>query len=528
MKRTGYYSIFGAVLLGLLVRTPGIFWGYNFPTGWFGHHPDEYTHLTYVESLINPKIPTRWSAPPYPKGMAAHVAVPWVGIKFIQGTLFESDKHPARSRIIVPGRVVSVLYGTITILIVFLLARRIFRDPKVALLAAWILAFGGLHVSQSHFFLADVPAIFWSLLGLYLLLEHEVGGKRNPIFLQMAAFCFGASFGLKFVVFYLPSLALIALRRRPRFTRSIQATVFFLVGFACINFFSYTPHDIVKTFISGVNDPYLFNWWSSVLLYFIELPSLISFPVFILSFFGVYFLIRKFLSLRGSDHFKSYALVVILPIFLNLLFIVFKLDHFPRHLLSMIPFLSLAAAWSLVKIIDKARLIGIHPGLVIVPFFVYLAIFVYDGEKVFIKEPRNEAALWVLQNVAPKNTIYWYYHGLPDYERLDFPDEGRPSVLIMEMLEVNHYLSGIGLKNSYPGDYRYVFDCLSQERLDAMQSLFKGTSEYEEVARFREGYFMPEYLLVNRLIGDRSRNYVTEIVIFTKKTEMELDDEKKV
>jgi hypothetical protein len=74
----------------------------------------------------------------------------------------------------------------------------------------------------------------------------------------------------------------------------------------------------------------------------------------------------------------------------------------------------------------------------------------------------------------------------------------------------------MGLKNSYPKDYRFVFDCPSQESLNINQSLFKGTSEYKEVARFKEGYFMPEYLLVNKLIGDRSRNYVTEIVIFKK------------
>jgi hypothetical protein len=75
----------------------------------------------------------------------------------------------------------------------------------------------------------------------------------------------------------------------------------------------------------------------------------------------------------------------------------------------------------------------------------------------------------------------------------------------------------MGLKNSYPTDLRYIFDGESSDVVDAFQSLFKGTSEYQEVARFKEGYFMPEYVLVNRLVGDRSRNYVTEIVIFKKR-----------
>jgi hypothetical protein len=517
VKRAGYYSISGAVLLGLLVRIPGIFWGFNFPIGWYGHHIDEYTHLTQAEMLINPKVQPRFAPNPYPKGMAAHVALPIIGLRLIQGKLFDNDKHPPRSAIIIPGRAISAFYGAVTVFVVFLIGCCLFQDKRVAHLAAWFIALGGLHVSQSHFFLSDVPALFWSLLGLYLLLKYEMGHKINPIFLQLAAFCFGASFGLKLVIFYLPTLALIALRREPRFTRSIQAAVFFLCGFSFINFFSYTPHDIAKTFIRGTNDPYQFSRWSSILLYLIELPSLVSFPVLVFSFAGIYFLTRKFLSLRGSDRFISICLIVILPILFNILFIVFKFDHFPRHLIPLIPFLCLTAAWSAVNLTDKIRLKGLYPGFVFVPFFVYLAIFVYDGEKVFIKEPRNKAARWMLQNVTPGTTLCWPYHGLmTGYKMVGLSKESRPSVVVMEMLHANHFLSGMGLKNSYPKDYRFVFDCPSQESLNINQSLFKGTSEYKEVARFKEGYFMPEYLLVNKLIGDRSRNYVTEIEIFKK------------
>ena len=49
-----------------------------------------------------------------------------------------------------------------------------------------------------------------------------------------------------------------------------------------------------------------------------------------------------------------------------------------------------------------------------------------------------------------------------------------------------------------------------------MQALFQGSSEYREVARFGEGYFMPEYVLVDWLIGNRSRNYLSEIAIFRR------------
>ena len=133
MKKVHFLYLLGAILIALLARIPGIFWGYNFPTGWYGHHIDEYAHLINAETLINPRIPPRW-VHPYPKGMAAHVAVPVIGQRLIEGKIF--DNPPAPSEIITLGRIISVLYGAATILIVFLLARRLFQDGRVALFAA--------------------------------------------------------------------------------------------------------------------------------------------------------------------------------------------------------------------------------------------------------------------------------------------------------------------------------------------------------------------------------------------------------
>lgn len=523
MKRTHVYSLLGAILLGLLVRVPGIFWGHNFPAGWVTHHVDEWTHIVNAEMLIRPGLPPRWSPHPYPKGMAAHVAVPMLGLRLLEGKSF--DNLPPLRNIIVTGRVISVMYGVATILIVFLLAKHLFRDPRVAHFAVWIFALGGLHVSQSHYFLSDVPSIFWFLLGLYLLfLDLERSDKYNSLFLVIAATCFGITFGLKLNFFGIPSLALIALLRRPRFLRSIQAGVFFFAGFILVNFASYTPFDLLQTLKRGIGGSYQFNWWSNLFLYLIELPSIVSLPIVLLFLGGCYFSVRKFSRAFTLKKSLPIILIIIVPLILNILIVTFKVAHFPRHLVPFIPWISIVAAWSLIEVIDKLRLKGFYSYLVIVPLFAYLAFFIYDGEKVFIKEPRNEAAKWLIQNVPLGTEISWVYHNIPDYKHVYFPDEGRPKILIMEMHEANHYLSGMGFRNSYPKDYRYVFDGRSHERLDTFQRLFRGELDYKEVARFSEGYFMPEYRVVDNLIGNRSRNYVTELVIFMKTTELNHDD----
>jgi hypothetical protein len=516
MKRSHYYWLFGALLIGLLVRIPGVFWGHNFPVGWYGHHVDERAHLINAQLLINPLLPPVYYKPSYPKGMGAHVAIPMLGIRFLEGKLF--DKHPPSSTIIVTGRVLTVLYGTATILIVYLLTRLLFGDPRLAHLAAWIMAMGGLHISQSHFFLADVPSIFWFFLGLYLLLlELEAPSSNSSQALLWAAFCFGIAFGIKLVINGLLSLALIALMYKPRLIRSIKAAIFFLAGFVLVNFLSYTPYDLYVTFKKSVHGSLQFSRLSSIILYLIELPSIVSFPVLLLTVAGSYFLIRKLFLSDSRSKLRTLLLIVILPLILNVWVVVFKLDHFPRHLIPFIPWIAMVSAWSLLKIIDRARLKGLHPSLVVVPFFVYLALFVYDGEKVFIKEPRNMAAKWLLQNVPPGTTISWSGHGrIEKYNFKGFPHQGRPPVIIVEMApDVNSYLSGMGLKNSCLNSSK-IIEGEDWSQVRAYRLLFKGETEYKEVARFSEGYFMPDYVLVNDLIGDRSRNFVSEIVIFKK------------
>lgn len=507
-----------AVLLGLSARVPGVFWGWNFPFGWYGHHVDEYTHLVNAETMINPTLPPRWQPHPYPKGLAAHVAVPMVATRILTGAAY--DPLPSPKAIMVWGRVVSVAYGAATIAVLLFIARLLFRDPRIPVVSAFILALGGLHVTQGHFFVSDVPSMFWFMLGQYLLfLELKTNVDRSSLFLTLASLCFGISFGLKLAVFALPSLAIVCLVRPPRPFRVMQTSVFFLFGIVAVNFSFFTPFDLFKTVARGVGDPYQFSWLASSLLYAIELPSIVSFPVLILSSMGTVFLSKRYLAAQPTERFVAISLVVTAPLLINVLFILFKLDHFPRHLVPLIPWMSIAAAWSLVRIGDVVHRRGFQPAiLVYAPFFLYLAAFVYDGERVFIQEPRNEAARWISRNVPRNEELWWQGHEwIEGYNHVGFPEMGRPSVVVIEMHHANHYLSGMWFKNDFPRDYRRIFDSSSQERVDALQSLFMGTSDYEEKARFGEAYVMPDYLFSDSLIGNRSRNYVAEIVIFRKK-----------
>ncbi len=234
MKKSDYFYLLGAIVVGLLVRIPGIFWGSNFPEVWGFHHIDEYSHWVIAENLIDPRTPLRWSHP-YPSGMAAHASVPLTIYRALTGQLYASA--PDMVTIVLTGRVIAVLYGVATILVVFCISRALFKDTRPGLVAAWIMALGGLHVSQSHFFLADVPTLFWFLLGSYcLILQFRRLEQNYAPYLMGAAFCFGVAFGIKMLFIGIPTLVILSLWRPPRILRTIYAGVFFLVGFGVVTF----------------------------------------------------------------------------------------------------------------------------------------------------------------------------------------------------------------------------------------------------------------------------------------------------
>jgi hypothetical protein len=513
-----HYWLLAALLVGVIARLPGVYWSSDFPLGWQTHHPDEWTHLVKAESMIDPRKPPRWDHP-YPKGMAAHAAVPILVVRAIQGKLF--DKIPTEKVIIITGRVVSVLYGIATILLVFLWTQRLFRAPRTKYLAAWIIALGGLHVSQSHFFVADVPGIFWLFLGLYLLcLDLDSSDKKTSLYLHAAAFSMGVAFGMKLLIMGLPSVAIMAVSYRPRVLRVLYTMVFFVMGVFTVNAGFYTPADLAKTFSRGISGPQEFSRLWSAMLYVIEMPSVVSFPIFLLGLGGVWCLGRKLLQSEAGSQRWRISILVLLPSAVSAAVVGLKLDHFARHLLVFVPWIAMVSAWSLGRIIDRFDSRQMLNRFALLAIVAYLGVFVYDGERFFRDEARNRAAQWILDNVPPGTTVSWEWHA-PTVERrykhVYFPYEGRPAIIVMQMQDANHYLSGMGFRDSYPKEYRHVYSAMSQEGVEAVQGLFRGSLDYIEVARFGNEYFMPEYVLADGLLGNRSRNYLTEIVIFQKR-----------
>jgi hypothetical protein len=219
---------------------------------------------------------------------------------------------------------------------------------------------------------------------------------------------------------------------------------------------------------------------------------------------------------RAPSPERRHAAVVFgsVPI-VGLAFVLFALDPFPRHLIFLIPWAAVAGGWFLSQALGRFERRGRSPWLLLAPVFAWMLAFVVDGERFFIFEPRNDALRWLRAEVPPGTSVNWVGRRTPaGFTPLRWQVEGDPDVLVVEMHEMNLALSGVNWRDSYPSNAQQVFDGQSAERVAQRQALFRGTSAYVEVARFSENYVMPEYRLAMRLLGDRSRSYITEVVIF--------------
>lgn len=515
--RTRRLLLLAILLAAACARLPGVLWGTNFPIGgWARHHPDERTHVRMAGKAVDPSreaIPGGDGRFRYPPATGVPLIVPIVAHRIATGTT--RMPPPSERTLVLSGRVFSALYGVATVLVIMLFAQRLWQRTNVSVFAGALAALAGLHVTQSHFFLADVPALFWYGLGLYLLFCHLERRAEQPDeveLFQWSAFAFGAACGLKLTVFALPSLGIAALLGGRRVRKIAGAAIFFGAGFAAINAFLYTPFDLRQTLATGVTIPFEFDRAVGALLYAVELPSVFGLPVVVMAAIGMVALARGVRS-RSRPRLWAIGLSLWLPTLVAIYFIVFTLDPFPRHLLSLLPAIVLPAAFGLSAAVERLR-----AGRTVVPAVVlgWQALFVFDGERVFLDEPRNDAARWVQAHLRPGGEYWWWMRDLPGYTHKYFDEWNRPPVLLVDMHYANHYLTGVGWRNSFPRAARNVFMMESQSRLELLQALFRGETEYREVARFREGYFMPEYVLTNRLLGDRSRSYVTEIRVFRR------------
>jgi hypothetical protein len=288
-----------------------------------------------------------------------------------------------------------------------------------------------------------------------------------------------------------------------------------------VNFASFTPVDLMKTLGAGIRSRTLYETPDVLRIYAVELVASLGAPVILLAALGLGAALRTAFRRGSRPRVFAVGVIAVIPSVLLGLAMIRKLDPFPRHLLPLFPWIVLLAAVALGHALDRLRSRPVLAATLLALVFGWQAALVIDGERNYIAEPRDEAMRWVEANVPKGATIWWPPHDAALERRglvpERFPEDGRPGYVLVEMHTLNHLLSGSGRRESYPTDWRRAFDADSHERLVAYQDLYRGRLGYDEVARFSEGYVMPELRLADEVLGNRSRNYLTEVVVFRRR-----------
>lgn len=198
------------VILAAGLRFTGLDWDQG-----THRHPDE-RHLTmvvervgwpasfgeYLDEQVSPLNPRNqgffWVYGDFAVTIVKRAALTW---NSLTDPSIPWDRY---DRVYLVGRVVSALFDLGTLLALFFLARRLYGDHRVALLAAFLYALAVLPIQHSHFWVVDNFAVFFVTVTLYWLVRiFQADGLGKPLLYVPAGLFFGVALAIKVSIFTL-------------------------------------------------------------------------------------------------------------------------------------------------------------------------------------------------------------------------------------------------------------------------------------------------------------------------------------
>ena len=101
-------------------------------------------------------------------------------------------------------RLVNVILGSLTVVVLFLLGKELFSDKRVASLAAFFLSVEPVHIVYSRTFYGEISSLFFFLVGVYISVRYLKGGRTSPV---GAGICLGLALAQKW--YYLPVMVVL-------------------------------------------------------------------------------------------------------------------------------------------------------------------------------------------------------------------------------------------------------------------------------------------------------------------------------
>ena len=332
-------------------------------------------------------------------------------------------ENPAPFHLIL--RIISVVCGAATAVVVYLTARRLY-GRRTGLLAGLAICLSYLHVRDSHFGVTDVPCVFLVAAAFRQLAEYYLRGRFRH--LATASIIAGLAIGTKYTAAWLCCPFAVAIIRRAWQRRRDDPLVYGMgmaLAAASITFASFyctTPyffHDF-ETAWKGFSwemlllsdEKVMVTGTSSYLDHFrISLWYGLGWPVLLAALVGGTWMTRR----RDGRGLLLWSLPVMYYFFTG------RSGRFlVRYMDIMLPFLAMAAAWVVrsAYVIWKRRWAArrppcgrSRPALPIVVMLIMLApsvvrIAAFD-QCISRRDSRSDLRAWMLADIQPQEPILW-------------------------------------------------------------------------------------------------------------------------
>ena len=483
-------------MIAFIVRLPGVFWGvqiYDTPH-FISYHPDEPRIAAIAEDFFNG---SSHRVDNYPKGFPFQIS--------LIAQIISPFTYIDTAALILIGRVLSLLYGVLTVLAVFFISKELFVCSGTPIMSALFLSLSGLHITNSHFGSVDAGNTFWfyaTLLSCLLYLRKKAG-----IYLLLALLSAGFALAFKLAWYALLPLLYVLFKVKKKaaywfFSLFVVFLVFFIAngGRYTLDNFNLTLGNVLHDNISVIkkHDKYL-----NPLVYFVELFAGIGGPFFLLLLYGSIRILKKevdFKKMIGENVFP----LITMPLLLYFISISFLDIPFPRQILPLVPAAVLLASYGFTEIRKTNLFSGrkIKPYSFLIVLFLYQAIYIGSNEYYFVFDTRETAKTWIKKNIpyAREITISPYVIIPELYDRYQLVDSfNSPYVILHESYYYRYIGSILNPYKEYPA-WNEIYHGTYEHYLN-IQKLFKGNPQYRLVKKFEVKCITPEMIFYKRLWG---------------------------
>jgi len=400
------------LIIGFLLRVTMINWGLPSENlALSTYNPDEQNSYHTLEKW-NPKQLK------FPAGQVLHwgnlhlfVLAASLGIGKITGYVHTGNRDfyinnlKQADRLYITGRLISVIFGTASIIIVYLIGNLLLKNKISGILLSVILAFLPVHIINSIYVRPDIMMMFFCLLVIYFSLKIIEDDKKiyyilNGIFLGFAIatkYSAGSYILLPVLVHFI------------RYNSKIKyllilytvSLLSFIVGcpyiFDIVSFKAAIKHLISLS--SGIwysEFGHIPGWWRYFTWY---LPSGIGILLLLTSICGFILMIFNYRE-------KNNLLILIAGV---IVFIFTAHSRFQAvwHTLPVIPFIVIYAGYFLYFLYTQKNYILKISGRILVVFILcYTSIYSFANVNLFIQEnTRKQASDWIIKNISEKSKI---------------------------------------------------------------------------------------------------------------------------